>query len=425
MNGAQIGGVQTTLADATAGQSQEFDILGSFGPSSTLSIDYLDANNSLLTVENATINGAAIPNSALVLNKDGAGGFGFNGPVTGMVSIGVGADTLALTLAQRGQPTGALFTIDVDGAQIGGVQSVSSDSVLGQSQTIDVRGNFAAGPNTVTVKYLDPDNSLLLVEGATFNGAAVSGSAVTLSNAGSASFGFSGVAAPAGAVALGNGPDQLALAMAERGQPAGAEFTVDVDGSQIGGVQVVTADSTAGQSQTFDVFGEFAPGSHAVSINYLNASNSLLLLETATLNGTTISGAPQVLSNVGSQGFTFLAPSAPGSVAVNLAPDTLVLNMSEDYLSANAQFTIAVDGVQVGGIQTTTAIQGAGQSQAFDITGSFTGQHTVSVDFLNAAASGGTAGALYLRGATLDGAVLSGSPLTLASDEVKSFTFSH
>ena len=425
VDGAQIGGVQTTAADATLGQSQEFDVFGDFGAGSTISIDYLNASNSLLDVLNATIDGAAVAGSALVLDNDGAGGFGFSGPPNGTVAIGAGADTLALTVAQQDQPTGALFTIDVDGAQIGGVQSVTANAGNGLSQTLDVLGNFAAGANTVTVTYLDAANSLLQVEGATFDGAAVGGSAVTLSNDGSASFGFSGVAAPAGAVALGNGPDQLALVLAERGQPTGALFTVDVDGTQIGGVQSVTADSTAGQAQTFDVLGDFAPGGHAVSIDYLNADNSLLQLESAALNGATISGAPQTLSNVGSQGFSFLVPTASASVPVNVTPDTLVLNLAQDYGAANAQFTIAVDGVQVGGVQTATAIEGSGQSQAFDVSGSFSGQHTVAVDFLNAATSGGTAGTLFLDGASLDGAALPGSTLTLTSDGAKSFAFSH
>ena len=425
VNGQQIGGVQTTLADVSAGLSQEFDVLGSFGRGSTVSISYLNASNSLLEVESAAVNGTAIANTALVLSSSSSAGFAFNVPVSAPVTIGSGADTLALNLAQQDAPSGALFTVDVDGAQIGGVQSVSASNLFGQIQTVDVLGNFSAGPNTVSINYLNPNNSLLLVDGASINGSSVDGSSLTLSNHGAESFTFSGPQVAPGAVAVGAGPDQLALVMAQRGEPAGALFTVDVDGTQVGGIQTVTADSTAGQTQSFDVLGLFQPGSHSVSIDYLNAHNSLLLLDNAAINGNTINGAPQVLSNVGVQSFTFVSPPAPGPVPVTTAPDTLALNISEDFVAANAQFTLAVDGVQQGGVQTTAAIHGAGQSQAFDVTGNFSGTHTIAVNFLNAAVSGGTAGTLYLGGASIDGSAIANSALALSKDGTETFTFTH
>ena len=88
-------------------------------------------------------------------------------------------------------------------------------------------------------------------------------------------------------------------------------------------------------------------------------------------------------------------PVSPGTVAssavvsVGAGPDTLALSVAEDAWEGDAQFTISVDGTQVGGVQTATASQSAGQTQTFDVLGTFgTGSHDVSVDFLNDAYDG-------------------------------------
>jgi endoglucanase len=86
--------------------------------------------------------------------------------------------------------------------------------------------------------------------------------------------------------------------------------------------------------------------------------------------------------------------------------DTLVLNMAEDAYLGNAQFIIKVDGVQIGGVQTVTALQSKGQIQAFTVKGNFgAGPHIVAVTFLNDA-FGGTAATdrnLYFDSVSLDG----------------------
>ena len=49
--------------------------------------------------------------------------------------------------------------------------------------------------------------------------------------------------------------------------------------------------------------------------------------------------------------------------------DTVVLSMSEDAYLGDAQFTVAVDGVQLGGTFTTTALHAFGTSQTFTFMG--------------------------------------------------------
>ena len=71
--------------------------------------------------------------------------------------------------------------------------------------------------------------------------------------------------------------------------------------------------------------------------------------------------------------------------------NALVLHMSEDAYQGDAQFVVSIDGQQVGGVQTATALRSAGQSQDFIVRGNLSpGTHSVGVTFLNDA-WGGTA----------------------------------
>ena len=116
--------------------------------------------------------------------------------------------------------------------------------------------------------------------------------------------------------------------------------------------------------------------------------------------------------------------------------------MAEDAYQGDAQFTVSVDGKQIGGTQTTTARIAEGQSQEFDVHGNFgSGGHTVSVAFLNDQIGdfypSGTPGLpprgqwaidttdrnLYVTGMTLNGgAPAGGTPWELSSDGSKDFS---
>ena len=325
VDGMQIGGVQTTVADLTSGESQTFDVEGNFAPGpNTVAIDYLNANNSVLVVQNATIDGTAVPSSAMGLSNVGSAGFSFIGPAANApVTIGEGVDTLALDVSERGQSAGAQFTVDVDGTQVGGVQTTAADITAGLTQTIDVLGNFTTGSNSVTINYLNANNSLLFVDSASINGAAVPGSALTLSNIGSGGFTFLAPApAPPGTTVIGSGPDTLALTLSQRGQPTGALFTVSVDGTQIAGTQSVTANTLTGQTQVVDVLGNFGSGPHTASINYLNASNSVLSVTGATIDGSAIPDGSVVVANIGTVDFTFTVAAGEAPAVPSMSGET-------------------------------------------------------------------------------------------------------
>ena len=71
------------------------------------------------------------------------------------------------------------------------------------------------------------------------------------------------------------------------------------------------------------------------------------------------------------------------------ADNSIILNVSADNWNGSPQFLVSVDGVQLGGVQTTSASHTDGQSDAVtlaDIVG--TGPHDVAVTFLNDAYGG-------------------------------------
>ena len=60
------------------------------------------------------------------------------------------------------------------------------------------------------------------------------------------------------------------LSISEDAYQGDAQFTVSVDGKQLGGTFTTTASHAAGVSQSFTFKGDWAPGAHAVAVNFLN-----------------------------------------------------------------------------------------------------------------------------------------------------------
>ncbi|WP_428485611.1 carbohydrate-binding domain-containing protein [Rhodopila sp.] len=275
---------------------------------------------------------------------------------------------------------------------------------------------------------------------------------------------------------IGSGSDSIVLNVAEdQALGVNANFTVNVDGQQIGGIQTATASQSSGQAEQFTFEGNYGVGQHNVTVTFtnnfiypvINADGSLstntgagdrnLYVDGVSYNGQTVSntttpiyvspGFPPNSNTVepGNAVFkvndTTPVPSGsspnptttPGPVYVGSGPDTLVLNMAEDAYNGDAQFTVSVDGQQVGGTQTTTAEVSEGQQQAFNLQGNWGGgTHTVAVTFTNDGVGGYYPGTnlgldtadrnLYVMGASLDGgASASGPPWEQATDGTYTF----
>ena len=205
-------------------------------------------------------------------------------------------------------------------------------------------------------------------------------------------------------VSTGSGSDILVLNISEDAWANGdgtsdangdAAFTVSVDGKQLAGTFYATASHSAGASQTFTFMGNWAPGTHTVAVDFLNdayggtaSTDRNLYVNDVTFDGTDTKQSAALMSS-GSQSFSVTDSTAIPPAVTGGGADSLLVKVSEDYYLANAQFTVSVDGKQLGGTNTATTLHSSGNSQTFAFAGDFgSGQHTVSVKFLNDAWAG-------------------------------------
>jgi hypothetical protein len=368
------------------------------------------------------------------------------------VNVGTGPDQLILLVSEDAYANSdgisdaagdAEFTVSVDGKQIGGTLTAQASHASGAVQDFLINGSFGPGQHTVTVDFLNDayggsptTDRNLYVAGASYDGVAAAGSLALYGDGPQSLVGGSAGSVPA-TVTVGSGPDTLDLKVSEDAWNGNAQFTVSVDGQQIGGTLTALTSHAAGATQDFLVEGIFGPGSHTATINFINdayggtpSTDRNLYVTGATIDGQAISGSTLNLYSNGAESFSFLGAGTSGtpppSVVVGSGPDTLDLKVSEDAWNGNAQFTVSVDGQQIGGTLTALASHAAGATQDFLVESIFgPGSHTATVDFINDA-YGGTSSTdrnLYVTGATINGQAISGSTVTLYSNGPQSFGF--
>jgi len=240
---------------------------------------------------------------------------------------------------------------------------------------------------------------------------------------------------PPTGTSIGTGPDALVLRISEDAYLGDAQYTVRVDGVQLGGVLTAQASHAAGLSDLVTLRGDWGPGAHQVAVTFLNdawgGSSALdrnLYLDGASYNGQAIAGATATLQRPGSAGFSFVDADAGPTATLTLGagPDTLVLRISEDAYQGDAQYTVSVDGVQIGGVLTATASHAAGQSDLVTLRGDWApGAHQVAVTFLNDAWGGSSAldRNLYLDGASYNGQAIAGATAVLQRPGPAGFGF--
>ena len=206
--------------------------------------------------------------------------------------------------------------------------------------------------------------------------------------------------------------DTLVINVSEDAWQGDAQFVVTIDGTQVGGTYTATASHAAKQSQAITLSTSLSAGPHEVALNYINDSyggsasaDRNLYLDSATLNGNTIFGSTATLKWDGTAEFN------TGTAAKT---NTMFLLMSEQaFQGADAQFTVSVDGTQLGGVYTATAAHSAGNPEGFSFQGipGFGSAHDLAITFLNpsagASASGGrslTVDAIKFNEQTVPGA---------------------
>ena len=181
------------------------------------------------------------------------------------------------------------------------------------SMSIDYIRAYSNDQNSVAVVHdtvSAPDNSDPGLYGAI--SAAVASSSTVLPSTSTTATPATSTSTPT-ATSIGSGSDKLVLKISEDAYNGDAQYTVSVDGKQIGGTLTAHASHAAGQSNTVTVSGDWASGDHQVSINFLNddyatpytpSTDRNLYVDSATYNGTDVSGSKIALMGAGAQTVT-------------------------------------------------------------------------------------------------------------------------
>jgi len=220
----------------------------------------------------------------------------------------------------------------------------------------------------------------------------------------------------------------LLVDVAEDAWQGDAQFTISVDGRQVGGVYTATASHAAGWDQAVAVDTTLSAGAHRIGVSFINDAwggtpdtDRNLYVTGATLDGQTVAGDAGALF---SNGTAYFGVTEGGPAP--LPASTLTLNMSEDAWQGDALFTVAVDGAQLGGVYTASALHAAGQPQAFTIHGIVEGMkpHDIAVSFINDAWGGtpDTDRNLYVDSMQFDGQGVAGGTAALYSNGTQHFT---
>ncbi|TPG37697.1 hypothetical protein EAH89_29970 [Roseomonas nepalensis] len=225
---------------------------------------------------------------------------------------------------------------------------------------------------------------------------------------------------------IGNGADTLVLRISEQAYNGDAQYTVRVDGVQVGGTFTAQASHALGQSDTLTIKGDWGAGAHTVEVTFLNdewggtaATDRNLYVDGMAYNGNAVPSGTASLLWTGTAAFQVPTSGTAVNSMIGSGADTLVLKVSEQAYNGDAQYTVRVDGVQVGGTFTAQANHALGQSDTLTLKGDWgAGTHAVEVAFLNDE-WGGTASTdrnLYIDGIVYNGEAAAGSTAALLSN---------
>jgi beta-glucanase (GH16 family) len=462
VDGVAIGGVQTATASHAAGLTDTINLTGTWAAG---------AHNVGVNFLNDAYGGNANMDRNLYVSAISLAGVAATGAPSALMSSGTvsfivptaNTTTTPVTVSTPGAPSSttqalvlqvsedawngdAQFQVTVDGVAVGGVQTATASHNAGLASTVSLSGTWAAGAHSVGVNFLNDAyggsagmDRNLYVGSISLGGVAATGAPAALMSSGSVSFAVSAgadnptpaattptptptptptvtpVATPTSATS-----QSLTLQVSEDAWNGDAQYQVTVDGVAVGGVQTATASHNSGQSSIVTLTGTWDAGAHIVGVDFLNdayggssSTDRNLYVSSINLGGATAGGAPAALLSSGTASFLIPAHAAPATAA-----NILTLNLSEDAYLGDAQFTVAIDGVQQGGTQSVTTLHASGNAEAFGYNLALSaGVHDVAVSFLNDA-YGGNANAdrnLYVNSATFGGTNISGAASTLLS----------
>ncbi len=235
------------------------------------------------------------------------------------------------------------------------------------------------------------------------------------------------------AAAPANGTDVMVLRLSESAWQGDAQFTVSLDGVQQGGSFTAHASHAAGASEVFTFNGTWGSGTHALQVTFLNdawggtpATDRNLYVDSVSYDGAAVPNAAAALLSQGPHAISVPGSGVPKALSLGTGSDALVLKLSQDAWLADAQYSVKVDGQQLGGTLAASALHAAGQDDVLTLHGSWgAGAHDVAVTFLNDA-YGGTAATdrnLHVDGILWNGAAVSGGSADLLSTGTHDFAF--
>ena len=246
-----------------------------------------------------------------------------------------------------------------------------------------------------------------------------------------------------GLITVGAGPDALVLRIQQDAYEGDAQYTVDIDGVRIGGILSASATRASGMFDTVTVRADLAPGPHIIGINFLNdayggtaAADRNLFVTSTTYNGETVALGTRNLLSTGPafitvQDATSVSGTPPGggvgegvSTTIGGRTDTLVLRLQQDAYQGSAQYTVKIDGVQIGGTLTASATRASGMFDILTVQGDFTpGRHRAEITFLKDVYDGtpATDRNLFVTSATYNGTTLAGGTRNLLSTGSSTF----
>ncbi|MGG5808492.1 carbohydrate-binding domain-containing protein [Falsiroseomonas sp. CW058] len=446
IDGRQVGDVLPAGALRSLGETDTVTVAGNFGPGvHEVAVTFLNdawggsaGADRNLHVEGASFEGRPLLDDSVTLYTAGTRVIGtFRDAVPVTRTIGTGPDAILLRMSQDDWRGDARYTLSVDGVRVDGILTAGAERQFGQQDSITVRGDFGPGPHRLTVEFLNDAWSgsagadrNLYVEGVSYNGVEVPGAALALYTDGAQDIAFGAGPRPPQQVTIGSGPDAVVLRISQDAFEGDARYTVSIDGVQVGGVLTAGALRSLGQADTVTVLGDFAPGAHRVTVDFLNdawgggpEADRNLYVEGASFEGQSLFDTPRALFTSGPQEVASFSEALSTGRGIGLGASTLLLRISQDDWLGNAEYVVRVDGVPVFDAPLSASSERRdGSYDTIYISRDFApGEHSVTVEFLNDA-WGGSADAdrnLYVEGAALNGEALPGSSAELFANGVR------
>jgi aryl-phospho-beta-D-glucosidase BglC (GH1 family) len=326
---------------------------------------------------------------------------------------------LHLSVAEDAWQGDAQFVVAIDGVQVGGIYTATASHAAGEWQDVAITGNFSANHGQIQVSFVNDawggtpgTDRNFYVQSATIDGE------TWLAADQASNTGHTGFAVDMDDAAMQtNGTltfqaNTLHLSVAEDAWQGDAQFTVAIDGKQIGSIYTATASHAAGEWQDIAIAGNFSAAPGEIQVNFLNdasggslAADRNLYVKSATVGDVTWL-ATDAASNTAAHA---VVDNGDAALSVNgtltMQAPTLHLSVAEDAYLGDAQFVVAIDGKQIGGIYTATASHAAGEWQDVAVTGNFSAHPgQIQVTFINDA-WGGSSDAdrnLYVQSAVIN-----------------------